>query len=205
MARFAEEPLRVPGLNRVQAFRRDLIRLTLPQWHQPSSSLQDFQQLEKTTLSLELARQIDAVYVRIDSIEQALRDIGLITRSWEDFGYRIGYAIASDNLRVGRSVVADSVNRLRVTRTAWAAVASQAGAVAINVEVRCSDIIEHRRRVETRVSDISGSKLPRWEEVAGREYHTWADEHIVIDTAGRSIESCLNELRTALAAWALRQ
>jgi len=159
----------------------------------------------KTTLSVELARQMDAAYVRIDSIEQALRDIGLITGSWEDFGYRIGYVVASDNLRVGRSVVADSVNPLPVTRSAWAAVASQAGAVAINVEVRCSDAIEHRRRVETRVSEISGLKLPSWEEVTSREYQTWADEHIVIDTAGRSVESCLKELRTALEARALRQ
>ena len=94
-----------------------------------------FPAVGKTTLSLELARQTEAVYVRIDSIEQALRDTGLITGSWEDFGYRIGYAVASDNLRVGRSVVADSVNPLSVTRSAWAAVASQAGAVAINVEV----------------------------------------------------------------------
>jgi len=159
----------------------------------------------KTTLSVALARQIEAVYVRIDSIEQALRGIGLITGSWEDFGYRIGYAVASDNLRVGRSVVADSVNPLSVTRRAWTAVASEAGAVAINVEVRCSDVIEHRRRVETRVSEIAGLKLPNWEEVTGREYHAWADEHIVIDTAGRSVESCLKELRTALAARAPRQ
>jgi predicted kinase len=154
----------------------------------------------KSTLSLELARQIGAAYVRIDSIEQALRDTGLITGSWEDFGYRIGYAVASDNLRVDRSVVADSVNPLSATRSAWAAVASQAGAAAINVEVMCSDAQEHRRRVETRVSEIAGLKLPKWEEVTGREYHTWADEHIVIDTAGRSVESCLKELRTALAA-----
>lgn len=159
----------------------------------------------KTTLSLELAREIDAVYVRIDSIEQALRDSGLITGSWEDFGYRVGYAVASDNLRVGRSVVADSVNPLSVTRSAWVAVASQAGALAINVEVKCSDAREHRRRVETRVSAISGLKLPNWEEVTSREYDIWADEHIVIDTAGRSVESCFKELRTALAARGLGQ
>src|SRR5262249_2476317 len=155
-------------------------------------------------LSLELAREIDAVYVRIDSIEQALRDSGLITGSWEDFGYRIGYAVASDNLRIGRSVVADSVNPLFVTRSAWSGVASQVGAVAINVEVKCSDATEHRRRVETRAAEVVGLKLPNWEEVTGREYDTWADEHIVIDTAGRSAESCLKELRMALAAWAVR-
>jgi predicted kinase len=191
--------------NRFQAVRRRLIRLTLPQMAPTLITFAGLPAVGKTTLSLELARQIDAVYVRIDSIEQALRDTGLITGSWEDFGYRVGYAVAGDNLRVGRSVVVDSVNPLFVTRSAWAAVASQADALAINVEVRCSDAIEHRRRVETRVSEIAGLKLPNWAEVTGREYNTWADEHIVIDTAGRSVESCLKELRTALAAWGLGQ
>jgi len=40
------------------------------------------------------------------------------------------------------------------------AVASQGGAVAINVEVKCSDAMEYRRRAETRVTGISGFTLP---------------------------------------------
>lgn len=95
------------------------------------------------------------------------------------------------------------MNPLDVTRSAWAEVAGQAGASLINVEVRCSDAIEHRRRVEARASDIPEFQLPSWEEVVAREYQAWAEEHIVIDTAAQNVESCLKELRTAPAARAL--
>jgi hypothetical protein len=40
--------------------------------------------------------------------------------------------------------------------------------------------------------------LPDWEAVIGRDYHPWDRDHIVIDTAGRSIERSLAELRTAV-------
>ncbi|HEY3617996.1 MAG TPA: AAA family ATPase [Candidatus Sulfotelmatobacter sp.] len=66
----------------------------------------------KTTIARELARQIGAMHLRIDSIEQALRDSGAVPEPLNDVGYRIGYAVAEDNLRIGRTVVADSVNPL---------------------------------------------------------------------------------------------
>jgi predicted kinase len=57
----------------------------------------------KTTIARELARKLGAVHVRIDSIEQALRNSGLICGAMNDAGYRVGYAIAEDNLRLGTS------------------------------------------------------------------------------------------------------
>jgi predicted kinase len=96
-------------------------------------------------------------------------------------------------------VVADSVNASGMTREAWRAVAATAGASAVEVEVVCSDTAEHRRRVEQRRSDIAGLKLPSWAEVEAREYHPWLRERIVIDTAGRSLDACLEDLNTALA------
>jgi predicted kinase len=62
----------------------------------------------KTMIAKELARQLGAVYLRIDSIEQALRDSALNTEAVGDAGYRVGYAVAEDNLRLGRMVIADS-------------------------------------------------------------------------------------------------
>ena len=56
----------------------------------------------------------------------------------------------------------------------------------IEVEVICSDSQQHRERVEKRTSDISGLKLPTWEEVMSREYERWEGEHIAIDTAGEA-------------------
>src|SRR6185436_19983511 len=88
----------------------------------------------KTAIARELARQIDGVHVRIDSIEQAIRGWASITTPLEDIGYRVAYAIAEDNLRIGRTTVADSVNPLRLTRDAWLNVAKRAGVTAVEVE-----------------------------------------------------------------------
>ena len=142
----------------------------------------------KTVIARELARQIGAVYIRIDSIEQALRDSGAVRQSLDDAGYRAAYAVAEDNLRLGYTVVADCVNPLQLTRDAWVEVAKKAGVRAVEVEVTCSDAAEHRRRVETRVSDLPGLRPPTWDEVLAREYHPWDREHIVIDSARCTIE-----------------
>jgi predicted kinase len=152
----------------------------------------------KTVIARELARQIDAVYVRIDSIEQALRDSGAVRQSLDDAGYRAAYVVADDNLRLGHTVVADCVNPLRLTRDAWVEVAKKAGVRAVEVEITCSDANEHRRRVETRVSDLPGLRLPTWDEVLAREYHPWDCEHIVIDSARCTIEQGIAMIREML-------
>src|ERR1700730_2464226 len=119
----------------------------------------------KTTIAWELARQLGAVHVRIDSIEQAVRESGVVVVSLDDAGYRVGYAVAEDNLRLGHTVIADSVNPLAATRNAWIDVANRAGVGFVEIEVTCSDPQEHRRRVEARTADISGLRLPTWPEV----------------------------------------
>lgn len=154
----------------------------------------------KTTIARELARQLGTVHVRIDSIEQSLREHGMAGRSMDDTGYRVAYAIAADNLCIGRTVIADSVNPLPVTRDAWVAVAKRTGVRVVEIEVTCSDINVHRERAEARKSDIPGLKLPTWEEIASREYHPWNREHIVVDTARQSVGQSVHFLREAIAA-----
>lgn len=148
----------------------------------------------KTTLARGLAETWGAVYVRIDSIEQAI--CGDRGSGFEigDVGYRVGYAIARDNLRAGRSVVADSVNPVRESRDAWHAVGEDCGVNVVEIEVVCSDPIEHKLRVQSRVSDVAGSVLSTWEAVLAREYHPWNRDHVVVDTAGRTVEQSLGEL-----------
>ena len=152
----------------------------------------------KTAIAQQLARELGAVYLRIDSMEQAIRDCGLVSKSLDDAGYRVGYAVAEDNLRLGKTVAADSVNPLRLTRDAWASVADRARAKAIEVEVTCSDPAQHRNRVETRSADIKGLRLPTWREVVSREYEPWERDHIVIDTASRSVAEGVRDLRKRL-------
>ena len=154
----------------------------------------------KTTLARGLARRLKATYIRIDTIEQALRDSGALAGGVDDAGYRVAYALAADNLRLGISVVADSVNPLKITRDAWCAVAADTGAQVIEIEVVCSDLVEHRRRVGSRQSDIPGLSLPSWQDVLDRQYEPWDRPHIVVDTATTSVDELLAELGTMIGA-----
>jgi predicted kinase len=154
----------------------------------------------KTAIARELARQIGAVHLRIDSIEQAMLAAGVVSQPLDDAGYRVAYAVAADNLRIGRTVIADCVNPIQATRDAWIAVARRAAVDALEIEVQCSDAREHRRRVETRIADIPGLRLPTWEQVVSREYHPSPREHLVIETSGRTVEQNVSLLRELLPA-----
>lgn len=138
----------------------------------------------KTTIARELAAATGAVHVRIDSIEQALRDEGVTV---EGQGYSVAYAVAEDNLRLGRSVIADCVNPWPLTRQAWQAVGDRAGVRAVAVEVVCSDVDEHKTRVESRTPDIAGHRSPTWADVMARDYQPWDGERLVVDTAGLDV------------------
>lgn len=150
----------------------------------------------KTIIARALATALGAVHVRIDSIEQALRNAGLTVY---DEGYRVGYAVAEDNVRCGRIVIADCVNPWPLTRGEWQAAADRAAARVLNVEIVCSDIVEHRRRVESRAPDIAGHTLPTWPEVIERDYRPWDGEPLIVDTARSSVEQCVEAIRNGIA------
>lgn len=154
----------------------------------------------KTTLARALAQQLGATYLRIDTIEQALRDSGTLAAEVGPAGYLVAYALAEANLRLGQIVIADAVNPLRITREAWRRSAANAGSPIIEVEIVCSDRAEHRRRVETRSIDIDGLAAPSWQAVIERSYEPWDRPPIVIDTAGRTPARSLADLRGKLPA-----
>jgi predicted kinase len=136
------------------------------------------------------------VHVRIDAIEQALRNAG-----WEvqGEGYAVAYAVAEDNLRLGRIVVADCVNPWPLTRREWRSVADRAGVRAVDVELVCSDADEHRRRIESRSADITGHRLPTGRVVGGRDYRPWDGERLVIDTARLNVEQSIRTILSAVS------
>jgi len=146
----------------------------------------------KTAVAADLATRLGAVHLRIDTIEQGLRDLCALSVGGE--GYRLAHRIAADNLRLALDVVADCVNPWDLTRREWEKVASDCGSAFVNIEVICSDRAEHRRRVEGRVRDIPGLALPNWEEIIGRDYRAWEGDRIRIDTSGRDIGACVDEL-----------
>jgi predicted kinase len=147
----------------------------------------------KSTLALRLEAEMGAVWLRIDTIEYAIAD-GDEAAAVGAAGYRVAYAVAEDNLRLGRTVIGDSVNPREITRRAWRNAAVREGAKAVEIEVVCSDVAEHRRRVEIRSALIPVT----WQEVVERDYEPWTSDRIRIDTAGQEIEQSFAALREAL-------
>jgi predicted kinase len=140
----------------------------------------------KTTVARELTRRLAATYLRIDMIEQRLRDQGLAVGA---SGYVIANALAAENLLIGRTVVADCFNPVAASRYGWRETAHRCAARLVEIELICSDAAAHRRRVEGRSTDtVSGHKQPTWDEVVNRDYESWDRDHLVLDTATDSVE-----------------
>jgi len=157
----------------------------------------------KTTLAQMLARHTKALYLRIDTVEQGLRDLCHVHVQGE--GYRLSYRVADDNLRLGNDVIADSCNPIELTRKEWQQVAKDSKATFVDIEVICSNVTEHRDRAETRDSTIKGLVLPKWEQIKSREYHNWSDNIIQIDTANKSQETAFQELLQKIERYKPRQ
>jgi predicted kinase len=153
----------------------------------------------KTTIARELAREIGAVHLRIDTIKQAVVRAGAGNHPLGPVGYEIAYALAEDYVRQGLTVVADSVNPLTTIRQAWRDVAAAAAVDNLDVEVVCSDPAEHERRATTRARDLSDLPLPTWSDIARREYEPWDRYRLLIDTAHSSIAECVAQLRFAVS------
>ncbi|CAN7420261.1 AAA family ATPase [Pararhizobium sp. LjRoot238] len=158
----------------------------------------------KTTIARLLAQRLNAVHLRVDTIEQALRSSGMLKADVGPAGYIVAYRLAEDNLRLGRTVVADCVNPLAVTRDAWLSVGQSHSTNIMEVEVICSDTTEHRRRVEARTADIEGLQQPSWQDVVDRHYESWSRSPIRIDTAISSAEQAVDDLVDLLAGRGLR-
>jgi predicted kinase len=137
----------------------------------------------KTTIARTVSARRSATYLRIDAIEQAIRDAGVLAGDVGSAGYRVANVLAEANLLGGGTVVADCVNPVAESRDAWKAIALRAEARLIEVEIICSDPLEHRRRVESRTSDIPGLVAPTWQAVVQRIYEAWEEPHLIVDTA----------------------
>lgn len=137
----------------------------------------------KTTIARALAASTGAVYLRMDTIEQAIRNAGVLVGDVGHSGYAVANELALGNLALGSTVIVDCVNPVAESRAAWREIASRANVHLANIQVICSDESEHRRRVETRASDIAGLTPPPWQSVLDHEYEAWSEAVFTLDTA----------------------
>ncbi len=136
----------------------------------------------KSTLARHLVAGLDAVWLRVDTIEAALVEAGL-TRSFETglAVYLAARDIAREHLRLPRDAVIDAVNGVEPARRMWRELAEECAARRFVIEVVCSDPSAHRRRVESRLPPTPPLPSPTWEEVVRREYEPWNEPILTVD------------------------
>jgi len=155
----------------------------------------------KTTLAEHAARQLGATLLSKDVIEAALwrSEIGAADRSgWA--AYEVMTALAAQQLRLGRSVVLDSVAATESIRATWLALAADLHVDVRIVECVCSDLALHRTRMRGRDRGIAG-----WPELSGEDvervrvhYERWHHPRLVLD-AVRPVAETLHLLDAYIA------
>ena len=145
----------------------------------------------KTTVARALAAQCGAFVLRIDAIEQAMRDAGITDDVMGAAGYDVAAALAQANLGLGATVIIDAVNPVAESRAAWRNIAAAACVRLVEIECVCSDAAVHRARLEARPCDIAGLAPVAWQDVVARHYETWREPHAVIDTADLTVDELI--------------
>ncbi len=139
----------------------------------------------KSALADALGQRLGAPVLSVDPIEAAIWRCG-ITPSFETgvAAYEVAAVLAERHLRLGLTAIADAVNSLEVARGLWRRAANRTGSPMRVIEVICSDVDTHRKRLANRTRHIDGFPEPSWKEVLARrdEWEDWVDDHLVIDT-----------------------
>ncbi len=140
----------------------------------------------KSSLAEHAARQLGAVLLSKDIIEAALwrSEIGSAQNSgWA--AYEVITAVATEQLRLGRSVVLDSVAKPKSIRATWLALAAEHGVNVRVIHCVLTDRAQHCARIEGRQRSIPGWPELSWAEVerVSADVEPWAEEHLVLDAA----------------------
>lgn len=153
----------------------------------------------KSTLARSLAQTRRATHVRIDALEEGLRQasgraaVGVL-------GYAAGMALAREQLLLGLPVVADAVNPVPESRAAWVDLAADTGARLVQVELIISGVDERSRRAAVR--DVQGHPVPAADRAAGLDYQPWREgrdgQRHQIETTHLSPEQVVAEVQRLL-------
>ncbi|QEO56941.1 AAA family ATPase [Francisella marina] len=146
----------------------------------------------KTTLAKQLTQALTNVaYFRVDTVEYYLKKA--YSQELNKQGYEIVYYQAKENLELGKSVIIDCCNPILESRELWNSLSEINDTKVINIEIICSDIQAHQNRIETRYKS-NPNKYPTWQDVVNRDYQSWKEDIIRIDTGETDIIESFNIL-----------
>ena len=138
----------------------------------------------KSTLAEAIASKLSLPIFSVDPIESAILQSGL-TRSFETglAAYLVAETLASEQLKLGLSVVIDAVNPAQEARDMWRKLADNFNARLHIIECTLEPSI-HKRRIEEREPGLHGIPEVTWDrvETVRGEYLHWQEDRLVLDT-----------------------
>lgn len=157
----------------------------------------------KSTIAGFAARRLRAALLTVDSIEASLWRAGISRHEPTGLAaYAIAQTTAESALRAGSSVVADAVNAASDAREEWRRAAERTRSALRVVEVVCSDLDEHRRRIESRRADSAYPDAGAWHQIRSCRFEPWTlpQPRLVLDTARMTELECERALLRFLPA-----
>jgi predicted kinase len=149
----------------------------------------------KSTIAERIAQRLRVPVLSVDPIESAIIRAG-IARSFETglAAYLVAEALASEQLKIGMSVIVDAVNAEEEGKDVWRGLARHYGQDPIVLEVVVADEALHRQRVESRVRNLHGFDEVTWESVEARRqrWTAWREPSVRLD-ATRDPEANVEE------------
>lgn len=139
----------------------------------------------KSAVAREVTRALGCALLSVDPIEAAMWRAGIARDQPTGLAaYVVAEDLAREQLSVGNDVMVDAVNDVDAARGQWVSLAAELGQPLVFIEVFCSDVDEHRRRLEGRRRGIVGFAEPTWESVVERRvgFETWTDARLRVDS-----------------------
>lgn len=139
----------------------------------------------KSAVAGEVARALGCALLSVDPIEAAMWRAGVARDQPTGLAaYVVAEDLAREQLLIGNDVVIDAVNDVDAARGQWVSLAGELGQPLVFIEVFCSDVDEHRRRLTGRRRGIVGFPEPAWEAVIDRRagFDSWTNARLRVDS-----------------------
>jgi predicted kinase len=140
----------------------------------------------KSTLAEIVAKELKLPLLSVDPIESAIIKSG-IKKSFETgyAAYLVAETLATEQFKLGSSVVIDAVNAEEEAKDVWRNLAKAQKVELIIIECSLDPQI-HKARIEARVRNLHGIPEVTWGRVETRRaaYTAWTEPTLKVDTAG---------------------
>lgn len=139
----------------------------------------------KSTIVDQIAAATGIPVLSVDPIEEGLHRAGMGPSFMRGRAcYLVAAQVAEHLLGLGQRVIIEACNAEAEGRETWHALGRRCHVTPFWIEVRCNDLREHRRRLESRVAGYPGVDEPTWKAVRARAsgFAGWADDRLVLDS-----------------------